>query len=467
MYTPEGVLMRHCVFALAVALMLFSGLFAKDGKLNVTIDYGRFRYDSSSVYLELYYAFAQSALTYKPAENRFRADVLMHATITRADSIVANSMWRVPCYADDTTQERAGKMSIGVSAFSLKPGDYRLRVVSRDAIDSTKSDTIVRPLHIEPFPIDKTSTSDIELCTSIKQIPKDQSNIFYKNTLEVVPNPSALYGVGLPILYYYIETYNLLKNPNSKDYFVKYMVLDATGKEVRSQEKAAKKRVNESSVEVGTVNVSNLNQGTYTLVVLIADTLTREAVSSRKKFFVYNPGQTAAAPSTGVGGDVMSSEYGMMTETDLDREFASARYIALEDEMSQYESLKSLEAKRKFVFEFWKRRDRTPGTPENETKQEYAKRVEYSNQNFHTGMREGWRTDRGRVWIIYGQPDEIERHANEIDTRPYEIWYYHGIEGGVLFAFVDKSGFSDYILVHSTHRNELRDDDWQRQIKTN
>jgi GWxTD domain-containing protein len=157
----------------------------------------------------------------------------------------------------------------------------------------------------------------------------------------------------------------------------------------------------------------------------------------------------------------------MMTETDLDREFASARYIALEDEMSQYESLKSLEAKRKFVFEFWKRRDRTPGTPENETKQEYAKRVEYSNQNFHTGMREGWRTDRGRVWIIYGQPDEIERHANEIDTRPYEIWYYHGIEGGVLFAFVDKSGFSDYILVHSTHRNELRDDDWQRQIKTN
>jgi len=460
-------MIKYSLLTLVLALMVCSSLFAKDGKLLVSIDYARFRYDSSTVYLELYYAFAQSALTYRRVEDKYRADVIMHATISRADSLVASNMWRVPCFTDDTTQMQVGKVFIGVGAYALKPGDYRLQVISRDANDSTRVDTTLKPLHVEAFPTDKSSVSDIELCTSIRQIPKDVNNIFYKNTLEVVPNPSALYGIGLPILYYYVEVYNLLKNVQSKEYFVKYAVLDAVGGEVRSQEKAPKKRVSESSVEVGTVNVSNLSQGTYTFVFSIIDSVTHEVVSVRKKFFVYNPSQTAQATSAGGAGDVMSSEYAMMGEAELDREFAEARYITTDAEISQYETLKTLEAKRKFLFDFWKKRDQTPLTPVNENKQEYLKRVEYAKQNFRTGMREGWRTDRGRVWIIYGQPDEIERHPSEIDTRPYEIWYYHSIEGGVIFVFVDKSGFSDYILVHSTHRNELRDDNWERQIRTN
>jgi len=156
-----------------------------------------------------------------------------------------------------------------------------------------------------------------------------------------------------------------------------------------------------------------------------------------------------------------------MSETELDKEFAMARYIATPEEINRYKQLKGEDAKRKFLADFWVKRDPDKSTPINEMKIEYFKRVEYANQHFSVGNKEGWKTDRGRVYIMYGPPDEYERHPSEVDSKPYEIWYYHNIEGGVEFVFVDKSGFSDYILVHSTKRNEIRDDNWRIHIAPN
>jgi hypothetical protein len=94
------------------------------------------------------------------------------------------------------------------------------------------------------------------------------------------------------------------------------------------------------------------------------------------------------------------------------------------------------------------------------------KRVEIANQRFTAMSRPGWKSDRGRVYLTYGEPSEIERFPNQTDSKPYEIWYYNELEGGVVFVFADITGFSSYQLVHSTLRGELRDDDWARRIAT-
>jgi len=156
-----------------------------------------------------------------------------------------------------------------------------------------------------------------------------------------------------------------------------------------------------------------------------------------------------------------------MSEAELDKEYEQSRYTATKNEIEQYKKLTGIEAKRKAMFDFWMNRDEDRTTPQNEVKQEYFKRVSVANSQYKTGFREGWKTDRGRVYIMYGPPDEVERHANELDVKPYEVWYYNSIQGGVQFIFGDRTGFSDYILLHSTHRNELRDDNWRRQIEAN
>jgi len=128
--------------------------------------------------------------------------------------------------------------------------------------------------------------------------------------------------------------------------------------------------------------------------------------------------------------------------------------------------VKGVDAKRKLLYEFWNRRDDDPSTPGNLRKSEYFKRVDYSNEHFRNAFRDGWKTDRGRVFIVYGPPDEVERHTNEVDTKPYEVWTYNSIQGGVEFVFGDRSGFSDYVLLHSTHRDELHDENWMQQLQT-
>jgi GWxTD domain-containing protein len=101
------------------------------------------------------------------------------------------------------------------------------------------------------------------------------------------------------------------------------------------------------------------------------------------------------------------------------------------------------EEQKKFFMETWKKIDPTPHTENNELMNEYYYRVNVANQRF-SGHREGWRSDRGMVYIIYGEPDAVEEHNMEIDAKPYMIWYYYSVNR--TFIFVDRTGFGDYQL---------------------
>lgn len=81
--------------------------------------------------------------------------------------------------------------------------------------------------------------------------------------------------------------------------------------------------------------------------------------------------------------------------------------------------------------------------------------------------REGYQTDRGRVYLIYGEPDQRDFFSSERSTKPYEVWFYNSIENGVYFYFGDVTGFGNFELLHSTKRGEVRDDTWQRRLGTN
>lgn len=127
----------------------------------------------------------------------------------------------------------------------------------------------------------------------------------------------------------------------------------------------------------------------------------------------------------------------------LDLAIRQVRYIASNTEMRR---LRDAPPHRRELFfrEFWRRRDPTPGTEENELMEEYYYRVEYTNVHFSTN-RSGWEHDRGRIYILYGAPSDIEHHPFEINSKPYEIWYYDQLNRR--FVFVDYTGFGDYELV--------------------
>lgn len=121
-------------------------------------------------------------------------------------------------------------------------------------------------------------------------------------------------------------------------------------------------------------------------------------------------------------------------------------YIADKSEHDAMKNLTTDEQKRQFFESFWKRRDPTPDTPENEAMNEFYRRVQYADQHFGVGGQ-GWRTDMGRIYIKFGQPDEVVRSPFNFDRPPEEIWYYY--RDRHTFVFVDSKGFGRYDLDES------------------
>jgi GWxTD domain-containing protein len=134
-------------------------------------------------------------------------------------------------------------------------------------------------------------------------------------------------------------------------------------------------------------------------------------------------------------------------------------YIITDEERAAFKQLSNDEERDSFIEAFWQRRDPTPDTVENEFKEEHYRRIAYANEHYAAGIP-GWKTDRGRMYIVYGQPDEIESHPSggtyerpmeegggETSTFPFEQWRYRYIEGigqEVIIEFVDACMCGEY-----------------------
>src|ERR1700737_3690146 len=135
------------------------------------------------------------------------------------------------------------------------------------------------------------------------------------------------------------------------------------------------------------------------------------------------------------------------------------RWIITDEEKSAFMQLSNDEERDQFIEAFWQRRDPTPDTEENEYKEEHYQRIAYANEHFAAGVP-GWKTDRGRMYIVFGKPDEIDSHPSggsyqrpmeegggETSTFPFEDWRYRYIEGigqEVIIEFVDTCMCGEY-----------------------
>ncbi|MGD0920802.1 MAG: GWxTD domain-containing protein [Terriglobia bacterium] len=127
-------------------------------------------------------------------------------------------------------------------------------------------------------------------------------------------------------------------------------------------------------------------------------------------------------------------------------------YIITDEERGAFKKLSTDEEREQFIEGFWERRNPNPGSPENEFKEEYYRRIAYTNEHYQSGIP-GWKTDRGRIYIMYGPPDEIDDHPSggtydrppeegggQTSTFPFEQWRYRYIEGigsNIILEFVD------------------------------
>ena len=145
----------------------------------------------------------------------------------------------------------------------------------------------------------------------------------------------------------------------------------------------------------------------------------------------------------------------------LDKDVA---YIITDEERKAFKKLETDDEREHFIEEFWRRRDPDPDTDENEYREEYYERIAYANEHYASGIP-GWKTDRGRIYIMYGKPDETETHPSggsyqresyegggSTSTYPFERWFYRylpGVGSSIEIEFVDPTGSGEYRIARN------------------
>lgn len=332
-----------------------------------------------------------------------------------ANSLVSEKLWTEEVKGVPFDRSvAASATSITQRSFAVPPGRYVVRVVMRD-LESKVTRQLTRQMVVSDYAAADFSLSDIMLLNRVTVQGGRRS---------ITPSISANIGAIPDSFYLYVEVYNARGIDSAQ---ITSAIVDAKGTTVLSTDSLVALRPGRDELILRFVHGS-IPIGDYRLLVR-ADS-------------IGSGGD--APPMATTNRNVVVRWQGLPRSVkDLDLAIDQLRYIAKDGEYSQLKDAQTPDAKQAAFLEFWKKRDPNPNTPRNEKMEEYYARVEYANKHF-THYIDGWRTDMGMIFIIFGPPNNVDRHPFEVDSKPYEVWSYYEINYNIIF--VDETGFGDYRL---------------------
>lgn len=489
----KKVLLRHLIAALAIFLILApADAFGQDMEppqvepapermqepepLKVDLDHATFAFDGSDSMVELYLAVDAASLGFEQHENLLKATLPINVAIRRGSDVTLDDTPTEPVWADsvaldfvlsDTSGITEGQYFLHQIRSTVPPGEYRVEViVPADEMERRPSLALERDLVVPDYSdSDLVVLSDLTLASDIRP-SDDRESAFYKNGLAIRPNANQLFGNHLRQIFYYVEAYNLPSVVDDAYTALIYISEANTAAATAGLQKRTQRDSKTPDVLVGQFDISTLPSGSYFLKVVLLNSDNEALVEQSRKFFVFNPDVQRELPAI-AEVTFETSEFASMSEEEVDKAYKRIDVIATQQEKRRIRSIEDLDARKRYLMDFWQKRDPNPRTRNNEAREDFYKRVQYANERYTSGFSEGWETDRGRAVVRYGIPGNVEPHLYERDTIPYEIWEFTNIpgEGQAMFVFADRSGFGDFELIHSTVSGERSLPDWQNELR--
>ncbi len=342
-------------------------------------------------------------------------------TVEIVDFVVAPGKYRLEVGVEDSLSGRKVSGGIDVQALSQNDGASDLLVAPEMRL-ATANDTVPRPGEFR--------TGD-NLVTAAAQV-------------ELTPLRAKVF--------YLLEAYSDSGATGTMSVAIK----DSTGKTSIKTPDVGVTVAAGGSVLQGQLDLAGLPAGNYTMVAGLK--LGGENIERSAAISMAGLQETLARDSAVRQADRVTDPgyFAAMSASELDDAKAPLLYIAEARELSPWQPELSVEAKRRFLTNFWRKRDPTPGTARNERRETFYEAIAYANREYKEGGRNavaGWRSDRGRIFAKSGAPDDVFRRQNEGRAPPYEVWRYTTGKG-YHYIFADRTGFGAYQLIYS---NDLRE----------
>ncbi len=429
----------------------------------IDLDYASFRGQDSLCFVEVYAAiqqaaFQSSAADSTPPEFSVVLDVLDSNGVAISDTFTGHLDQR-PGEAKE-----GGAFFPRVFRFFMKPGRYQARATIHDS-EWREREQVIIPMEAKAFNPDGMQVSDIE--TACRMEFDAEPSAFVKSSVLALPNATGFFGAELPMVYYYAEAYGLAHDSSRVDsYAVVRRILQADNlRQVRPPTSRVYRTPGPDVVIADGFPVATFRTGTYILELEVQDFRSGNVANQRKKFWTFREGDFSPTSSPDLTGDLtgrlLESDPSILDIIEPDSALQLMKYVMSREETKRVKRL-TPEGRREYLLQYWHDRE----TLEPDAADKYFARVSEANERFSILHRPGWKTDRGRIFILYGEPTNITRNTMQSKDVNSEIWEYDRLEGGVYFAFADYNEYGDYELVHSTMRGELSNPNWEQTLST-
>jgi len=443
-------------------LFLIAALFsARDVQASgLDFDAVSFYGDDTLTYCEAYVGVQREALIYSrmtpdsvAARFQIVCSVLQSNVMLRSDTLDTEDR------TDAFSAQSRGAYFPYVFRYLLAPGTYTfaIELIQPEWSDSSRLD---RDVTI-PTIAESSGISEVALGAELAYNAEPSS--FTRNGIRFVPNPSSFYGSGMPMLYYYAECYGLDTAQTDSVTLVRSVISGSSGTEAKKSSERRLALPGPSIVLADGFPAYTLTTGTYTLKLTVKHAGQADRELSRK-FWVYRPEDFEEGRQLALDADfntaLSTGGHDILHSINPDSALTLMEYLLTKQETRRARDMEP-DGKRLFLLEFWRRH--APDDPDAANR--YFARVALANERWTFLDRPGWRTDRGRILITLGEPDAIDRRYAEAQVPDHEVWSYERVEGGVLFVFMDRSGFGDLDLVHSTKRGEIYNPEWMQSIQ--
>jgi GWxTD domain-containing protein len=360
-----------------------------------------------------------------------------------------------------------GPSAFGVEMvrFSLAPGRYNLEVNVEDSVSGHK---VGSTLALEGY---RTAppASDLLLSPKIRAVTAG----------DTVPMPAELRWGRMLVTaaaqleltplrataYYLLEAYSAQEAHGT----LAMKVVDSGGKALTTTAPTQVTVPAGGGVLKGQLDLGGLPPGQYTMAASLD--LGGRTVERSAAFVMAGLDETlekdVARREASKGTD--DGYFGAMDEKAIEAAKEPLQLIAESGELSKYSKDLSLNAKRRFMVEFWQKRDLVPSTPDNETRAKFYAAVDYADRMYgekggRSGGVPGWKTDRGRIYVKNGAPDEMLQRPQAGRSPPYEVWRFRTGKDRY-YIFVDRAnGLGNFQLVYSNDIKEPGQPNWQELL---
>jgi GWxTD domain-containing protein len=384
-------------------------------------------------------------------------------TDTAGNRVDSTSTYFLTRAADEEDAAREDVRLFNRLSLALPPGIYSGELTVIDAVSKRSGAFLYDRLEIDSSITDRLNVSSAELAYNIKVLEGDadeSKSRLVKNGRVVIPNPMGIFSERDSVLYVYAELYNLKYTEGRSDTFtVQYQVLDKNDSLFENFGITSTVMPGSTAVICNYLNIADYIPGRYGLNLIVADLASGTVDTSRSRFVIF--------PQKGdLPGVVKYSIKHPYDTAGIEVKMRLVKYLMEPQQLLMLEGLIDA-GKVRFIDQFFRDKDPDPRTVENEFLDDVYRRYIYANDNFSTlpEAYDGWQTDRGRVLMQYGPWDDREELLAPAYGKPWEVWEYHALQGGVVFVFQDITGYSNYKLVHSTARGEIYDDGWAQVLK--